>query len=724
MSALKNIKVGNTLYDFLAAALSSDATIDGVAFNGGDSVVHYGTCATAAATAAKLVSLGNDITLDTGARVTVKFTYANTAANPTLSVNGSTAKAIMAYGTTAAGNGSWVAGETVTFEYDGTYWQMVNGGIASTSNYGRVKLDAAPTNGSMNAPTSDGVYAALALKAPLASPALTGNPTSPTQNAGDNSTKIATTAYADGAVATEKARAETAEATKADQNGTYENLTAGFAQHLISSVGFSNSAPYLYRAIPAGAGNMEQMRGITGATIAWNQLVASDAVSVTVPNSHKYVAYISGAWSIGVSDGTAITVSGANGDMVTDLTAYFGSATIADYVYALEQATPGAGIAWLRSYGFFPAGVSHAYDAGSLQSVCVGAHKTVGFNQWDEEWEEGAIDLQTGENFSASGRIRCKNYIPVIQNTAYYFKCGAGQKLGLFAYDADTNYIGTLVGGEWRPSESNSDIGNTVITMPSGCAYLKIRCIVSYGSVYNHDICINLSDPAKNGTYEPYNAHTYPLDSTKKWRGIYKLVDGALVADGDVYPPSGSATRKYGIVDLGSLAWSKSGNIYISGSGFTNPAKYNTVWDAIAGDICCPKYVEDTPNNVSSGTNDKTIALTPQSKVCVVDSAGYADGTAFKTAMSGVYLVYELATPTSETADPYQENQAIEAGGTEEFIDAAVAAGTRDVAVPPMADEFFPLDAAEVLDAPTTDGTYNLRVTVSGGVPTYSWVSA
>jgi hypothetical protein len=34
-------------------------------------------------------------------------------------------------------------------------------------------------------------------KAPLASPALTGNPTAPTQSPGDNSTKLATTAYAD-----------------------------------------------------------------------------------------------------------------------------------------------------------------------------------------------------------------------------------------------------------------------------------------------------------------------------------------------------------------------------------------------------------------------------------------------------------------------------------------------------------------------------------------------
>jgi hypothetical protein len=42
-----------------------------------------------------------------------------------------------------------------------------------------------------------GLVTALGLLAPLASPALTGNPTAPTQSAGDNSTKLATTAYAD-----------------------------------------------------------------------------------------------------------------------------------------------------------------------------------------------------------------------------------------------------------------------------------------------------------------------------------------------------------------------------------------------------------------------------------------------------------------------------------------------------------------------------------------------
>ena len=56
-----------------------------------------------------------------------------------------------------------------------------------------------------------GLTTDLAAKAPLASPALTGTPTAPTASALDNSTKVATTAYADSAVAVEKSRAQTAE---------------------------------------------------------------------------------------------------------------------------------------------------------------------------------------------------------------------------------------------------------------------------------------------------------------------------------------------------------------------------------------------------------------------------------------------------------------------------------------------------------------------------------
>lgn len=96
----------------------------------------YGTCDTAAATAAKVAVVdgfdSNDCLL-IGITVHIKFTYANGVASPTLAIKPSssgtagTAKSIMKYGTTAPGtaaNTSWQAGAVVSFTYDGTYWQM------------------------------------------------------------------------------------------------------------------------------------------------------------------------------------------------------------------------------------------------------------------------------------------------------------------------------------------------------------------------------------------------------------------------------------------------------------------------------------------------------------------------------------------------------------------------------------------------------------------------
>ena len=58
--------------------------------------------------------------------------------------------------------------------------------------------------------------AQLALKAPLASPALTGNPTAPTQEAGNNSTRIATTAFVQTAVSVKANSADVYTKTESD----------------------------------------------------------------------------------------------------------------------------------------------------------------------------------------------------------------------------------------------------------------------------------------------------------------------------------------------------------------------------------------------------------------------------------------------------------------------------------------------------------------------------
>lgn len=95
----------------------------------GDPGLIYATCATAAATAAKVATCSG-FTLTTGAVVAVKFTYANTAASPTLNVNSTGAKSIAAYGTTALPINAWAAGATVVFVYDGSQW-IINTALAS-----------------------------------------------------------------------------------------------------------------------------------------------------------------------------------------------------------------------------------------------------------------------------------------------------------------------------------------------------------------------------------------------------------------------------------------------------------------------------------------------------------------------------------------------------------------------------------------------------------------
>lgn len=98
----------------------------------------YATSSTAASTAAKVAyilgtSATSGFTLTTGVTVYVKFTNTNTAANPTLNINSCGAKAMKRNGA-AITSGELQANCVYAFLYDGTYWQLVNGGPAVVIN--------------------------------------------------------------------------------------------------------------------------------------------------------------------------------------------------------------------------------------------------------------------------------------------------------------------------------------------------------------------------------------------------------------------------------------------------------------------------------------------------------------------------------------------------------------------------------------------------------------
>lgn len=86
---------------------------------------YRGDCSTAAGTKAKTVSL-DKFALRKGCLLVCKCTTANTHASPTLNVKSTGAKTIVSRGeTTLLTSDHWSAGEWVLFQYDGTYWVLL-----------------------------------------------------------------------------------------------------------------------------------------------------------------------------------------------------------------------------------------------------------------------------------------------------------------------------------------------------------------------------------------------------------------------------------------------------------------------------------------------------------------------------------------------------------------------------------------------------------------------
>ena len=205
----------------------------------------------------------------------------------------------------------------------------------------------------------------------------------------------------------------------------------------------------------------------------------------------------------------------------------------------------------------------------------------------------------------------------------------------------------------------------------------------------------------------------YPIDSTWVGMGIPKLdSDGKLYFDGDRYASDGTVTERYGIVDLGTLTWNViNTNVFyadVSGKATNN------------ANIICSNYTNAGVYENYNNFADKTIASSASVYRIAIKDSAYTDAATFKTAMSGVYLVYQLATPTTSTASPFTNPQICDPNGTEEYVTTGlVPVGHETEYVENLADKL-----TDIPDLPTTAGTYRLKVTVSGGVPSYEWVSA
>lgn len=187
------------------------------------------------------------------------------------------------------------------------------------------------------------------------------------------------------------------------------------------------------------------------------------------------------------------------------------------------------------------------------------------------------------------------------------------------------------------------------------------------GDVIVRDIQIELGDTPT--TYAPFHRNVYQIPEA------IKALPGYGWSAGTARNYVDYENKKYvqcvNSVDLGTLTWTAGESVsfkthHLAGQKLTKSY-------SIAPNFICPKYSTKTQNESWGKTSITGISATSNVNGYIyVNDTSYTDATAFKQAMQGVILYYELATPivtdiSSLIPDDFLRNIEVEAGGSITF---------------------------------------------------------
>ena len=241
-------------------------------------------------------------------------------------------------------------------------------------------------------------------------------------------------------------------------------------------------------------------------------------------------------------------------------------------------------------------------------------------NIWDEEWKFGYYE--NGVFVSSANNICSKSHIPCIPSSTYYFKT-AGVNMFVTFYDGSGTYIsGVYTGGS---PQLGTQVKDATITTPTNAYYMTFNLGAAYGTTYNNDICLNLSNPGYNGHYYPHGEFAPYADGMKQ----------AGTASDELWQTG--TRRKMAKVDLGTLTYI----LYSSANHTfrcTIPGKKKA-----EGNCICSNYVQSSVSKDAMA--DKEMQGIAGYEYLYIRDTAYSDATAFQAAMSGVYLIYEQANP-------------------------------------------------------------------------------
>lgn len=169
--------------------------------------------------------------------------------------------------------------------------------------------------------------------------------------------------------------------------------------------------------------------------------------------------------------------------------------------------------------------------------------------------------------------------------------------------------------------------------------------------------------------YAPYHSNVYPIPET------IRALPGYGWSAGTARNYVDYENKKYvqcvNSVDLGTLTWTAGESVsfkthHLAGQKLTKSY-------SIAPNFICPKYSTKTQSESWGKTSITGISATSNVNGYIyVNDTSYADATAFKQAMSGVMLYYELEKPivtdiSTLIDDDFLRNLEVEAGGSITF---------------------------------------------------------
>lgn len=381
----------------------------------------------------------------------------------------------------------------------------------------------------------------------------------------------------------------------------------------------------------------------------------------------------------------------ARNAIAIDLTRAFGEghepATVAEF----ER------LYWLKYFG---------YDPGSIINNKAIAIETTGLNQWDEEKESGRIGGTTGQNEIDNSAFRSKNYIPVFPSTQYSVtRGGCDGYLYVCEYAADKTFL------------RRNGVGSSanVIMVSADAHYIRVmfyEASSGWGvTVPDFKICINISNPARNGQYEPYRKVVLNLNlttATGKLNGegesVVICADG-LKGVGSVYDEliveNGYATkiiRRTQVINMGELDWHLRSDYATTGDIYA-PSPENARLKA--GEIGKRFIISDNLEGVASAyriniSNSSYIAVEPGYSTI---NARITDKTLtdvqIRAMMSGHYCVFALETPEVYILDtPIYVGYQVDEDGTERRLPEDTASVVN---APFACDIIYPLDINDYL---------------------------